>query len=171
MHRHANGCVCVCVTYALWAHSTAVFVVKTLLALPPPLSRTSHSSRITSCESSMCVCVWVYVTVMCHHPLSLSLAYCISVFSVYIFIANVAPKSRQAVRQGERETGGEGGKRDAWARQVAILKFFAFVYATLLHITQVAAKFIAFYCAFRQLLLSLCRCPQLLQLLLFLLPF
>lgn len=132
-------------------------------ASPHSLAPLTHLGLPHARVACVCVCVWVYVTVMCHHPLSLSLAYCISVFSVYIFIANVAPKSRQALRQGERETVGEGGKRDAWARQVAILKFFAFVYATLLHITQVAAKFIAFYCAFRQLLLSLCRCPQLLS--------
>lgn len=86
---------------------------------------------------------------------------------------------QKADRHYDRVREREGEKveeEDGRARQVAILKFFAFVYATLLHITQVAAKFIAFYCAFRQLLLSLCRCPQLLSclpllLLLFLLPF
>lgn len=36
--QKCEKCVCVCATYALWAHSTAVFVVKTLLALPPFLS-------------------------------------------------------------------------------------------------------------------------------------
>lgn len=165
MYRHAN----VCVTYALWAHSTAVFVVETLLALPPSLAPLTHLGLPHARVACVCVCVWVYVTVMCHHPLSLSHI----AFQCSLFIFLLRMWRQKADRQ--IETGGEGGKRDAWARQVAILKFFAFVYATLLHITQVTAKFIAFYCAFRQLLLSLCRCPQLLSclplLLLFLLPF
>lgn len=96
-------CVCVCDLRTVGSFNSC-FCCKNITcpaSLSLSFSRTSYSSRITSCESSMCVSVWVYVTVICHHPLSL--AYCISVFSVYIFIANVAPKSRQAVRQRERE--------------------------------------------------------------------
>lgn len=47
MHTRAQTCewVRVCVRDLLWAHSTAVFVVKTLLALPPPTL--SHLSLIS----------------------------------------------------------------------------------------------------------------------------
>lgn len=85
---------------------------------------------------------------MCHHPLSLSLAYCISVFSVYIFIANVAPKSRQADR--DRRRGRETGRMSETGGyskvfRICLCYFVAHyassskVYCVLLRISPVAA--------------------------------
>lgn len=57
MHTRAQTCVCVCVTYALWAHSTAVFVVKTSLALPPSLAPLTHLGLPHARVACVCVCV------------------------------------------------------------------------------------------------------------------
>lgn len=152
-------CVCACLTHCgliqqLFCCKNITYPASPSFSLAPLTHLGLPHARVA------CVCLWVYVTVMCHHPLSLFRILHFSVLCLYFYCECGAKKPTGSTTVWDRE--GEGGKGDSWARQVAILNFFAFVYATLLHITQVAAKFIAFYCAFRQLLLSLCRCPQLL---------
>lgn len=153
MYRNVSVCVCDLRTVGSF---NSCFCCKNItcpaslsLSLAPPTHLRLPHARVAR------VSVWVYVTVMCHHPLSLSRILHFCVLCLYFYCECGAKKPT------DNATEWEGGKGDAWARQVAILNFFAFVYATLLHITQVAAKFIAFYCAFRQfrhLLLSLCCC-------------